>query len=596
MIIGANYEGAGTEMNAGLAKDEAVSPLRRLLREAYDDETVEALVPRILALVESARSDFSDHEDGWIDETDVFLITYGDSITDEMRPPLGVLNDFLSQHLLGLIRNVHVLPCFPWTSDDGFSVLDYREIKPGLGDWSHIQSLSRSFGVMLDAVINHISSESGWFKGFRNGDPKFREYFHICDPMLDYSGVTRPRALPLLTRFATESGPQYVWTTFSEDQVDLNYANPDVLVEILDVLLFYARRGARFIRLDAVGFLWKKLGTTCMHLPETHAIIQVMRWVLDAAVPGVLLITETNVPHADNISYFGDGDNESHMVYQFPLPPLTLQAFQTGDARLLSQWAATLAPPSPQTTYFNFLASHDGIGVRPAEGILTRDQVEEMATRVEANGGRVSMRGLPDGSTAPYELNISFLDAISLPDDDDELSAKKFLAAQAVLLSLVGVPAIYIHSLLGIRNDYQGLAETGRNRSINRKKLKLNDLLAELRRDESLSALVFAGHCQLLSVRRTRPAFHPDSAQRVLFLDDRVFSLVRDGKDDWIWATINVSEKPVSMRVLCAELGRTDTVLLRDIISGQEVRSTRGVIEFELKPYSAVWFAELEAN
>ncbi len=579
-------------MNVDLVKGEGSDPLRRLLQAAYDDATVAALIPRILALIAAARADITDREAEWVDETDVFLITYGDSITDAMRPPLEVLSDFLRQRLLGLIRNVHVLPCFPWTSDDGFAVLDYREVKPGLGDWSHVETLTQSFGVMLDAVINHISSKSEWFTSFRNGDPKFGKYFHVCDPTLDYSGVTRPRALPLLTRFATETGPQYVWTTFSEDQVDLNYANPDVLVEILDVLLFYVRRGARFIRLDAVGFLWKKLGTTCMHLPETHAIIQVMRWVLDAAVPGVILITETNVPHADNISYFGDGDNESHMVYQFPLPPLTLQAFQTGDARLLSEWAATLAPPSPQTTYFNFLASHDGIGVRPAEGILTRGQVEAMATRVEANGGRVSMRGLPDGSTAPYELNISFVDAISDPDDDDELRAKKFLAAQAVLLSLVGVPAIYVHSLLGIRNDYQGLAETGRNRSINRKKLKLNDLLAELRRDDSLSALVFAGHCQLLSVRKTRPAFHPDSAQRVLFLNDRVFSVVRDGKDDWIWAMINVSAAAVSIRVPCTELECSNAVLLKDLISGQEVQATNGVIDFDLMPYTAVWFAE----
>jgi len=566
--------------------------LRDTLAVAYDPETVDALVPRVHDLIATVRETRSASDRGWVDERDVMLITYGDSIRSGDRPPLAVLDDFLCAHVADVIDNVHILPCFPWTSDDGFSVVDYRTIDPQLGDWDDIARLAGDFGLMFDAVINHVSRESAWFRNYLAGEPKYGRYFHVCDPTLDYSSVTRPRALPLLTPVETAAGEKHVWTTFSDDQIDLDYSDPDVLIEILDLLLFYAARGARFIRLDAVGFLWKRLGTTCMHLPETHAIIQTMRQVLDAAAPGVLLITETNVPHADNISYFGDGTNEAHLVYQFPLPPLTLHAFQTCDATKLSDWAAALAPPSRGTTYFNFLSSHDGIGVRPVEGILTGEEVAKMAARVEAHGGRVSLRTLPDGGTAPYELNITYLDAIAAPEDDDATRARKFLAAQTVLLSVIGVPAIYIHSLLGSRNDAAGLAETGRNRSINREKLELTAVERALAEPTNLRARVLAGHRRLLAARRVRPAFHPNAAQRVVRLDDRVFSLVREDGDDRVWVAVNVSDADVALAPERAALGFDPAARLVDLIGGSDVASTGATIEVTLPPHSAAWVAE----
>ena len=570
-----------------------IDQLQSLLATAYTAEVVEDLVPRIEDLVVKASGTKANTNAEWVDESDVMLITYGDSILDDSRPPLEVLDAFLRDHVADEITNVHILPCFPWTSDDGFSVTDYREINPDLGDWSDVARLSEKFGIMLDGVINHISRESAWFKEFLNDHPKYRDYFHICDPTLDYSAVTRPRALPLLTKVEAAGGERHVWTTFSDDQIDLNYENPDVLIEILDLLIFYAQQGARFIRLDAIGFMWKKLGTTCMHLPETHALIQVMRLVLDAAAPGVMLITETNVPHIDNISYFGDGTNEAHMVYQFPLPPLTLFAFLTGNAKPLSDWAASLEPTTPQTTYFNFLSSHDGIGMRPVEGILTPEEVARMAAIVEANGGRISMRNLPDGGTAPYELNITYLDAVTSPEDDTKTRAAKFLAAQTVLLSVVGVPGIYIHSLLGSRNDYVGLAATGRNRSINREKLVLADLTAELSDPEHLRSMVLDGHRHRLAIRRSRPAFRPSSQQRVVPIDDRLFSLVREGNGDRVWTVINVSEDDVSFRVKLSDLGFGGAGGLKDLLSGRHMETSDGWVETHLVAYATLWCAEL---
>ncbi len=565
--------------------------LNTLLDQIYGTDMARDLVPRITDLIaESKVAD--DGAPQWVDETDVVLITYGDSMTDPPRPPLEILDGFLRSRIGDIISNVHILPCYPWSSDDGFSVVDYRAINPALGGWTDIARLAERSGLMLDAVINHTSSRSNWFRGFLAGDPQYRHHFHVCDPVLDYSAVTRPRTLPLLTPVETVQGECHVWTTFSDDQIDLNYANPDVLIEILGLLLFYAGQGARFIRLDAIGFLWKEIGTSCIHLPQTHALIQVMRLVLDAAMPGVILITETNVPHAENISYFGDGTNEAHMVYQFPLPPLTLHAFQSGNAQALTDWAAALDPATDTTAYLNFLSSHDGIGVRPVEGILGPDEVTALANRVEANGGRVSYRNLPDGSRTPYELNITFLDAVTDPEDSDAVRAKKFLAAQTVLLSLAGVPAIYIHSLLGSRNDTAGLEKTGHNRSINRTRLSLAELTADLDDPNSLRSMILEGHRVRLAVRRTRPAFRPSAAQRILTFDTRLFSLLREGHGDRVLALINVSDEDVSLRLETARLGFGDTVILADLLSAAEPRATAGHVDITVPAYATAWYVE----
>ncbi|GIQ61615.1 sucrose phosphorylase [Paenibacillus cisolokensis] len=402
------------------------------------------------------------------DQTDVVVITYGDQIKEEGKPPLQSLNAFMAEHLKDAVSAVHILPFYPYTSDDGFSVVDYYQINPELGTWEDIQSFSANFELMFDAVINHISSKSPWFQRYLQGDAAYRNYFIEADPNADYSSVTRPRALPLLTEFDTAYGKKHLWTTFSDDQIDLNYANEQVFLEIAKLLLFYTRKGARLLRFDAIGYIWKRLGESCIHLPEAHKIVQLFRDILDVASPGTIVITETNVPHKDNISYFGNGHNEAHMVYQFPLPPLTLHTMATGNVRKLASWASSLEPISKETAFFNFLASHDGIGVVPAKGILSDEEINYLVELVQRRGGFVSYKHNGDGTQSPYELNINYFDALSDADDDEDRKVSRFLAAQTILLSLAGVPGIYVHSLLGSRSDLKGVEATGRYRSINR--------------------------------------------------------------------------------------------------------------------------------
>ncbi|MEM7348922.1 MAG: sugar phosphorylase, partial [Chloroflexota bacterium] len=469
-----------------------------------------------------------------VTEADAVLITYGDQIQEPNKSPLQSLGETFSESLAEAISTIHILPFYPYSSDDGFSVIDYKAVDPALGSWDDVNRLGQTFRLMFDAVINHISAKSVWFQGFLHSETPYSDYFLTEDPETDLSQVTRPRALPLLTPVETPDGTKHVWTTFSTDQIDLNYQNPQVLLEIIDVLLRYVSQGAEFIRLDAIAFMWKDVGTTCIHLPETHRIIQLFRAVLDVVAPNVILITETNVPHEENISYFGDGQNEAQMVYQFPLAPLILHTFHTGDATILKQWAAGLGNLPETATYFNFIASHDGLGIRPAEGILTSDQIQTLVDKTLAHGGHVSYKNNPDGSQSPYELNITLFDALSNPnaDEDESLQIDRFMASQAIMLALAGVPGIYIHSIFGSANDHVGMRETGRARTINRQKWLRAEVEAVLANENSRANKVFHRYLRLLKLRKNHPAFHPNGKQQVIDSSAPFFILHRISPDE----------------------------------------------------------------
>ena len=452
---------------------------------------------------------------GFDDPAEALLITYGDQVTREQEPPLAVLKEFLDQRARGLVSGVHILPFYPWSSDDGFSVKDFLAVDPALGTWQDVRDLGRDFDVMADAVFNHASAQGEWFARFRQGADGFGEFFTTVEDDPDLSAVIRPRALPLLTEFDTARGPRRVWTTFSADQVDFNFREPTVMRALSDVLLFYLAQGARYIRLDAIGFIWKEPGTTCLHLPQAHALVRAWRALADGAAPGARLVTETNVPHADNISYFGDGHNEAHMVYNFALPPLVLHTLRTGDASVLTQWAAGLATPSPGTTFFNFLASHDGIGLNPARGLLPEEEIAALVDLARGAGGYAGMKTMPDGSQAPYELNVNYFDALAV-GHDEAAAVRRFTVAHAIALSLAGVPGLYFHSLFGSRGDRAGAEASGIPRRINRQKFAADTLAAELDDRASLRHRLHKNLAALLQRRAANPAFAPSAPQRVV--------------------------------------------------------------------------------
>ena len=485
----------------------------------------------------------------WISQRYVLLITYADQVRKGAERPLKVLAEFCARHLKGVVSGIHLLPFYPWSSDDGFSVKDFFAVEPSYGTWEDIALLGSDFDLMFDAVFNHVSVQGEWFQRFLADDARYRDFFIVVAGSPDLSQVVRPRALPLLTEFSTAAGPKKVWTTFSADQVDLNFKNPEVLLAVLEALLFYVAKGARFIRLDAIAFLWKEVGTPCLHLSQTHRVIQLLRAVLEEVAPHVLLITETNVPHIDNVSYFGDGTNEAQLVYNFALPPLVLHSFATGNAEKLTRWAQSLALPSDRVTYFNFLASHDGIGLNPARGILNDAEIDGLVRRTLEHGGFISYKDMPDGTRLPYELNINYLDALSSPAASEpvEVTARKFLAAHAILLSLRGVPGIYFHSMFGSRGDRAGVDSSGLLRRVNRQKLEQQELEAELADPGSLRGQVFGGCQRELQMRGRHAAFHPCGEQEVLAIDPRVFAVRRVSHDgtDRVLCLHNVSDETV---------------------------------------------------
>lgn len=506
-----------------------MSELRlRLLTFLYGSETAAAVAPRVERLVAAARP--AGIRDRW-SERDVWLITYPDQFRAPGEAPLRTLDRFFSDHLDPWMNGLHVLPFYPWTSDDGFSVTDFSQVDPIYGTWGDVEALAARRRLGVDAVLNHMSASSGWFRGFLDGDPRYAGFFRTADPGADLSAVVRPRTSPLLTPFESPAGTRHVWTTFSADQVDLDYANPEVLLAVLEAVLGYGDRGAGFIRLDAVGLLWKEEGTSCMHLPQTHAVVQLLRSCLDDAHPGVLVLTETNVPHAENVSYFGDGTvPEAQMVYQFPLAPLVLHTLRRGDAGDLSVWAAGLDLPVPGTTFFNFLASHDGVGVRPLEGLVAPGAVEALVELTAAAGGQVSSRAGPDGAPVPYELNSTWYDLLAAGVDSQAAGLARHFASHAIMLALRGIPGLYVHSLFASPNDHHGFAASGRARSLNRSKFTDSaELDANLADPSSRAARALAGLQRMCRWRASHPAFHPDAGQRILDLGTQLFAVEREG-------------------------------------------------------------------
>jgi glycosidase len=553
--------------------------VRDLLTVVYGDEKGGQAFHRIMPLIE-AFPRRPKTKSSYFSQSDVVLITYGDTLNHPGETPLMTLNRFLTARLKQVFSTIHFLPFFPFSSDDGFSVMDFFNVNPELGSWADVDAIGREFDLMFDYVVNHFSSQSEWFQNYLDEKRGFEEFAIAVDPEADLSMVTRPRSLPLLSQYRKRSGePVKLWTTFSADQIDFNFQSLDVLEKMVAVLLHYVDKGASILRLDAIAYLWKEIGTACIHLPKTHAMVKLLRSILDLIAPDVLILTETNVPHAENISYFGNRGDEAQMVYNFTLPPLLLHAFTTQDASFLSAWSKTLHLEGQDATFFNFTASHDGIGVRPLEGILESAAIDQMVNMVEAHDGQVSFKPNPDGSRSPYELNITYVDAIVA--DEREMAAPKFMASQAIQYVLPGVPATYIHSLLGSRNWVEGVLQTKRARTINREKLLLQAVESALDDASSFRAAVFKAYCRLIKIRRMQPAFHPKAGFDILDAGPHVFAIKRHCAEQQIVALTNISRRRQS--VASKEINLSGSHV--DLISGKTVD---GHI-IELEPYQYQW-------
>ncbi|MBW3164680.1 sugar phosphorylase [Ferrimonas balearica] len=558
------------------------------LRLIYPEEDHEALAHRLIHAVgaEGHCVMARPRSEPW-DQQDLIVITYGDSLRREGERPLHTLKRFVDHYLSHVATGIHILPFFPYSSDDGFAVIDYAQVNPSLGEWADIRDIAEENRLMADLVINHCSSRSRWFEQFKADEAPGRDYFITADPDEDYHQVVRPRTSELLKPVTTAAGERHVWCTFSHDQVDLNFANPQVLVEMVRIIQLYLSQGVSIFRLDAVAFLWKEAGTSCLNLPQTHEIVRLLRTLVSFYDPRILLITETNIPNRENLAYFGNG-NEAHAIYNFSLPPLLLHTMLTGDCNALKLWQMSMPPAQMGTTYLNFIASHDGIGLRPVEGLLEEKQIADIATTMEAFGGRISWRSLGEGGLRPYEINIALYDAMKgTLQGPDQYQQARFLCAHAIMLSLEGLPAIYLHSLLATENDLDKVANTGNNRSINRHCWDADALEAHLVDVKSHHHQVFVGLCQLARLRQDQAAFHPSATQFVLHLGDELFGVWRQSqrRDQSIFAVANVTDQVQTLRL--SSLNLIGTQIWWDLLSGDDYPDLHG--DIELAPYQSVW-------
>ncbi|GAA6167727.1 alpha-amylase family glycosyl hydrolase [Sessilibacter corallicola] len=530
------------------------------------------------------------HQNHWSQE-DVILITYGDSIKTENQPPLQTLHGFLQDYCNDVITSVHILPFFPYSSDDGFSVINFSAVNESLGDWQDISSISGDYHLMADLVINHCSSRSLWFENFKLGREPGLDYFVTADPKDDIEQVVRPRTSPLLRETQTNEGIKHVWCTFSHDQVDLNFKNPEVLKEFIAIIRLYLDKGVKIFRLDAVAFLWKKLGTRCINLDQTHEVVRLIRTLVEHSSEHAMLITETNIPNRENLTYFGNA-NEAHCIYNFSLPPLLVNTLVTGNCKYLKQWMMSMPPAQNGTAYFNFIASHDGIGLRPAEGLLKDEELNTLINTMQSFGGRISWRATNGGVNKAYEINIALIDALQgTVKGPDKWGIDRFICAHAIMLSLEGIPGIYIHSLLGTGNDYEKVKHTNHNRSINRHQWDYEELVNQLGQEWTQHAQTYSRLKHLIKLRVEQPAFHPNATQFTLHLGDQMFGFWRQSMDrrQSIFCINNISDEVINLSLSDINLISTDNWC--DLITGTVYDSIE--LGIEVQPYQTLWISNL---
>lgn len=573
--------------------------LNQQLASIYQDiklaVTVEELSEKLISLMRLDKTCYAPvaAQNKW-SEQDIILITYADSLLEADKKPLVTLHHFIDKYLGKSINSVHILPFFPYSSDDGFSVIDYSSVNESFGDWKDIQAIAKDRRLMSDLVINHCSSRSAWFQNFIKGEGVGHDFFYTASPDDDLSKVVRPRTSALLNEVQTGKGLQHVWCTFSHDQVDFDFRNPVVLENFVTIIRQYLDMGVRIFRLDAVAFLWKKAASECINLPETHTIIRLLRTLIEHAQTDAIIITETNIPNVQNLTYFGNA-NEAHAIYNFALPPLLVHTLVSGDCQHLKRWLMSMPPAQNGTCYFNFIASHDGIGLRPVEGLLSDQELNRLAVTLEGFGGKTSWRTTDQGQQKPYEINIALYDALQGTfEGEDKLGFYRFICAHSIMLGLEGIPGIYIHSLLGTTNDYEKLENTQHNRAINRHRWDYNALEEKLSGHPDHHKDVLSSLKNLMNIRIKQKAFHPNATQFTLHLKAQLFGFWRQSQDraQSIFCISNVSKNTLELSL--SELNLIITESWYELITGAKIAPSQETVS--LLPYQTLWISNLDMD
>ncbi len=570
----------------------------KLLKTIYSNHTTEEInfiSNQLLQILDdfsekSAYEEIRDKE-RW-NESHSVLITYADSIYKNGEATLITLRKLLSKHFGSLSKVVHILPFLKSTSDGGFAVSSYDSLEEKFGDWDDLKSISKNHDLMADLVLNHVSSSHPWVQQFiKSQEPGISNVFSPIQN-LDWSNVVRPRSSSLFSQINTDDGPKQVWTTFGPDQIDLNWHNPKMTIEFLNLISSYLTNGIKWLRLDAVGFIWKESGTTCLHLPKAHSIVKLLRVLLNNLLDDGVLITETNVPQKENLSYL-ISDDEAHMAYNFPLPPLLLEAIITSRADILNSWIFDWPELPENTTLFNFTASHDGVGLRALEGLMSEQRIKDLLINCEKRGGLVSHRRLSNGDDKPYELNISWWSAMEDSSRDNKrFQYERFILSQLLVMALKGVPAFYLPALLASENDIKSFSMTGQRRDLNREKFKSENLSAVLDNPESNANKNLKYLRNAMDVRSELKQFHPCSKMKCLSKGRSDIVVIKRGKGpESVFAIHNMTENKINYQLNDNDLPK---IIDNDFNTHDFLTSTKyNCKNISLDPFQVIWLSAL---
>ena len=510
---------------------------------------------------------------------------------------------------------LHLMPLFEspeGNSDGGYAVSSYRRVNPRLGTIEELVELAREFhehgiSLVLDFVFNHTSDEHEWARRAQAGDYEYERFYFLFPDrtMPDAYERTLREIFPSSRRGSftwREDIHKWVWTTFNSFQWDLNYSNPAVFRAMTEEMLFIANSGVEILRLDAVAFIWKQLGTNCENRPESHQIIQAFNSITRIAAPAMLFKSEAIV-HPDYVmSYISP--RECQLSYNPLLMALLWEALATREVKLLDQSMRNRFRLPQDTAWVNYLRSHDDIG-------WTFDDNDARWEWIDPSGHRSFLNQFYTGRFAgSFARGVSFQEnpvtgdarisgtlaslagleqAIQSGDEQQiELAVHRILLLYSIILSIGGIPLIYLGDEFGMLNEYSFASDMYKvddSRWVHRPKADWAWREKEEKDPRSPHGLIFAELVRLIALRKQQPAIYGNETEFVETGNAHLFGYVRSAGGQRLFITANFSEHPQEMdadqlRVYGPGFNFTDMITSQTIIADQPL---------QMKPYQCMW-------
>lgn len=551
----------------------------------------------------------------------VGMALYSDGFADNLKGLKSKLGYF--QELgVNLIHIMPILQCPVGKSDGGYAVSDYRQVDSRVGNLSDLDKLvkelrKRHILLTLDVVVNHTSNEHEWAAKARAGEKKYQDYYYMFDDreIPDMYEQTMPQVFPETSpgNFTwDEQAQKWVMTVFNDYQWDLNYTNPSVFIEMMDIVLFIANNGADVVRLDAVAFLWKRIGSTCQNEREAHLLLQLMKDCCQVVAPGVLFIAEAIVAPVEVIKYFGEdaiNAKECEIAYNATFMALMWDAVATKNARLLSQGIKSLPDKLERATWLNYVRCHDDIGLGFDDEDIRRVGYEPGSHRqflidyYTGNFPYSNARGFPFGQnhhTGDTRISGSLASLAgleyALEQNDETLideAVKHILLLHSLIMSFGGIPLLYYGDELGTLNNYtfqQDTDKQGDTRWAHRPHI---DWEAAERRHQpgSIEYRIFNGLKKMIAVRREIPAFADFNNRELIPVDNphlfifSRFNLTRTSGG--VLVVANFDAEPQSLDISPGMASVLTYGTIKDLYSGDslEIHDNR----LTIPPYHFYW-------